>query len=296
MDRALRERLLRRATNASVALALTLAVAKLLAFWLSGSVALLASAVDSALDSTASLLNALAVRYAMKPPDEDHRFGHGKSEPLAGLAQAVLICASGIFIIQHAIDRLLHPQPLEAVGLGVAVMVFAILGTLGLVAYQRRVVRATGSTAIQADALHYVSDLAANLGTIIALMLARFGWSQVDPWLGIAIALATLFGALSIGWQVFHVLMDRELPSDVQERIRAIALSHAEVRGLHALRTRQAGPTLLIQFHLELDPTLTLVEANRISHEVSSALAEAYPGADVLIHQDPAGGVLEAPS
>jgi ferrous-iron efflux pump FieF len=296
MDRALRERLLRRATTASVALAVTLAAAKLLAFWLCGSVALLASAVDSALDSTASLLNALAVRYAMKPADEDHRFGHGKSEPLAGLGQAVLICASGLFIIQHAIDRLLHPRPLEAVGLGVAVMVFAILGTLGLVAYQRRVVRATGSSAIQADALHYVSDLAANLGTIIALVLARFGWNQVDPWLGIAIALATLFGALSIGWQVFHVLMDRELPADVQERIRAIALGHAEVRGLHALRTRQAGPTLLIQFHLELDPTLTLVEANRISHEVSSALAEAYPGADVLIHQDPAGSALEAPS
>jgi ferrous-iron efflux pump FieF len=212
------------------------------------------------------------------------------------LGQAVLICASGLFIIQHAIDRLLHPRPLEAVGLGVAVMVFAILGTLGLVAYQRRVVRATGSSAIQADALHYVSDLAANLGTIIALVLARFGWNQVDPWLGIAIALATLFGALSIGWQVFHVLMDRELPADVQERIRAIALGHAEVRGLHALRTRQAGPTLLIQFHLELDPTLTLVEANRISHEVSSALAEAYPGADVLIHQDPASSALEAPS
>jgi ferrous-iron efflux pump FieF len=296
MDRALRERLLRRATTASVALAVTLAAAKLLAFWLCGSVALLASAVDSALDSTASLLNALAVRYAMKPADEDHRFGHGKSEPLAGLGQAVLICASGLFIIQHAIDRLLHPRPLEAVGLGVAVMVFAILGTLGLVAYQRRVVRATGSSAIQADALHYVSDLAANLGTIIALVLARFGWNQVDPWLGIAIALATLFGALSIGWQVFHVLMDRELPADVQERIRAIALGHAEVRGLHALRTRQAGPTLLIQFHLELDPTLTLVEANRISHEVSSALAEAYPGADVLIHQDPASSALEAPS
>jgi ferrous-iron efflux pump FieF len=296
MDRALRERLLRRATNASVALALTLAVAKLIAFWLSGSVALLASAVDSALDSTASLLNALAVRYAMKPADEDHRFGHGKSEPLAGLAQAVLICASGLFIIQHAIDRLLHPQPLEAVGLGVVVMVFSILGTLGLVAYQRRVVRATGSSAIQADALHYVSDLAANLGTIIALILARFGWKQVDPWLGIAIAVATLFGALSIGWQVFHALMDRELSTDVQERIRAIALSHGEVRGLHALRTRQAGPTLLIQFHLELDPTLTLVEANRISHEVSSALVEAYPGADVLIHQDPAGSALEAPS
>jgi ferrous-iron efflux pump FieF len=289
-----RERLMRRVTNASVATALTLALAKFLGFWLCGSVALLASAVDSALDSTASLLNALAVRYALKPADDDHRFGHGKSEALAGLAQAVLICASGVFIIQHAVDRLLHPRPLVAVALGIAIMTFAMLATLALVVYQRRVVRETGSLAIQADSLHYVSDLAANLGTIVALALARFGLGQFDPWLGIAIALGTLYGALTIGWQVFHVLMDRELPADVQERIRAIALGHAEVRGLHALRTRQSGPTLLIQFHLELDPSLTLVEANRIAHEVSDLLEEVFPGADVLIHQDAAGTAFEA--
>lgn len=282
-----RARSLRRVTNAAVAVASTLALAKLLVWWRSGSVALLASAVDSALDTSASLLNALAVRYALKPADDDHRFGHGKSEALAGLAQAALITGSAGFIVVHALDRLLHPRPLQSVAASLAVMVVATGATLGLVIYQRKVAQRTGSTAIKADALHYVSDLASNTAAILALGCARFGWTQIDAWLGIAIALATLYGALSIGREVFQILMDRELPVDVQERIRTIALAHAEVRGLHALRTRRSGPTTLIQFHLELDPALSLVDANRIAHEVSRALDREFPGADVLIHQDP---------
>lgn len=283
-----RERVLRQATSAAVAVALTLAVAKIVAVWLSGSVALLASALDSALDASASLINALAVRYALKPADAEHRFGHGKSEALAGLAQALLISGSGAFVIQRAIDRLLHPQPLAATGLGLAVMLFALLATMGLVLLQRRAIRLTGSHAIKADALHYVSDLAANLAAILALLLAPLGYPRADGWLAIAIAIATFYGALVIGWEVFQILMDHELPVDEQERIRKIALAHGEVRGLHALRTRRSGPTTLIQFHLELDAQLSLLEANRVAHEVSASLERAFPGADVLIHQDPA--------
>lgn len=282
-----RQRVLRQVTSAAVAVALTLAIAKLVAVWLSGSVALLASALDSALDASASLINALAVRYALKPADAEHRFGHGKSEALAGLAQALLISVSGAFVIQRAIGRLLHPQPLAATGPGLAVMLFALLATLGLVLLQRRAIRLTGSQAIKADALHYVSDLASNLAAILALLLAPLGYPQADGWLAIAIALATFYGALVIGWEVFQILMDHELPVDEQERIRKIALAHGEVRGLHALRTRRSGPTTLIQFHLELDAQLSLVEANRVAHEVSASLERAFPGADVLIHQDP---------
>jgi ferrous-iron efflux pump FieF len=286
MDRA---RLLRRVTNAAVAVAATLAVVKFVAYWASGSLAVLASAIDSALDACASLLNAVAVRYALKPADAEHRFGHGKSEALAGLAQCCLICGSAVFVIWHAVERLLQPQPVAALAVSFAVMCFSLALTLGLVAYQRRVIRLTGSTAVRGDALHYLSDVASNATAILAVLLARFGMHGADPWLGIVIALVTLYGALQVGREGFQMLMDRELSTDVQARIREIALAHRQVLGLHGLRTRQSGQTPLIQFHLELDPTLSLIEANRVAHEVSLALDREFPGADVLVHQDPAG-------
>jgi ferrous-iron efflux pump FieF len=289
----IRARMLRQATTASVVVAIALALVKFVAVWLSGSVALLASALDSALDASASLVNAAAVRYALKPADAEHRFGHGKSEALAGLAQACLITGSGTFVILRASERLAHPQPIAATGVSFVILVIALFATLGLVLYQRRAIRLTGSHAIKADALHYASDLASNLAALLAVVAAHLGFLQADAWFAIAIALATFYGALAIGWEVFQILMDRELPIETQERIRVIVLSHDEVKGLHALRTRRSGSTMLIQFHLELDPELSVLKSNRIVHEVSRALEQALPGADVLIHQDPAG---EAPA
>lgn len=288
-DMAERERLLRWATNASVCTAIALGLCKVVAFWLSGSVAVLASLVDSALDGSASILNALAVRYAMKPADEDHRFGHGKSEALAGLAQALLIGASGGFILRHAIARMLHPQPLREVTVSLVVMSISLAATIALVLFQTNVVRKTDSTAVKADALHYVSDIGANMATILAVAMAPLGWSRLDPVFGIVIALITMYSAISIGWETFHVLMDRELPAEAQQRIRGIVLAHDKARGLHDLRTRRAGPNTLIQFHLELDGDMSLNEANHIAHEVTNALTSEFPGADVLVHQDPSG-------
>ncbi len=284
-----RAHLLRLATNASVATALSLAAAKAVAWSFTGSVAVLASLVDSLMDTGASLLTALAVRYALKPADDDHRFGHGKSEALAGLAQAIFITGSAAFLIFHAIDRLLHPHRLDAVAAGIVVMGVSMVATLALVIFQRHVVRETGSAAIKVDALHFVSDLATNFGTIIALALAGFGFDRVDPVLGIAIAATTAYGALRIGLETFQVLMDRELPTEVQERIRSIVLAHGEVVGVHDLRTRQSGPTTLIQFHLEMDGQISLNDAHRISDEVETAIRKVFPGADVVIHEDPAG-------
>jgi ferrous-iron efflux pump FieF len=281
-------RLVRQATMAAVVVAVALAVAKLIAVWLSGSVALLASALDSALDASASMINAVAVRYAQKPADDDHRFGHGKSEALAGLAQTLLITGSGVFVVQHAIARLIHPRPLQLTGAGLVILVVALLATLALVLFQRHAVRVTGSQAVKADALHYASDLASNSAAIIALALARAGVVQADPWLAIIIALATFYGAVAIAREVLQVLMDRELPAQTQQRIRFIVLSHGDVRGLHALRTRRSGPTTLIQFHLELDPQMPIRDAERVANEVAGLLECEFHGADVLIHQDPA--------
>jgi ferrous-iron efflux pump FieF len=284
-----RAKLLRRATHASVAVAVTLVFAKLVAWKLTDSAAVLASLVDSALDAAASLVNLLAVRFALKPADEDHRFGHGKSEALAGLAQAASIVASAAFVTIHAIDRLSHPQPLAAVPVGIGVMVFSIVLTFALVRYQRRVIRETGSTAIRADSLHYAGDVATNATTLLALGLSLWGYPQLDPILALVIAASILYGAVRIAWDTFAVLMDHELPVTVQERVRSIALAHAEVVGVHDLRTRQSGPTTLIQIHLEMDGGLSLHDAHRIADEVENALLQAFPGADVVIHQDPVG-------
>lgn len=281
--------LLRRVTAASVGLALFLVIAKALAWWLTGAASVLASLVDSALDAGASLINLLAVRWALKPADDGHRFGHGKSEPLAGLAQAALITGSAGFVGAHAIERLTHPQPLAALPIGLAVMALSIVLTLALVGYQRHVIRVTNSTAVRADSLHYVGDLASNSASLIALALAQRGMPQLDPLFAIAIALLTFYGALRIGWDTFQMLMDHELPAAVRDRVRAIALEHAQVVGVHDLRTRQAGPTTLIQFHLEMDGGLSLRDAHRIADEVESAVLRAFPNADVVIHQDPAG-------
>ncbi len=280
-------RLLRLATSASVLTAGALIAAKLVAWLLTGSVSLLASLVDSLMDAAASLLNLFAVRYSLKPADAEHRFGHGKAEALAGLAQATFIAGSALFLVLHAVDRLLHPRPLEQLGVGLAVMLFAIAATLGLLAIQRHVIRRTGSTAIRADSLHYVTDLLTNSAIVLALVLAQLGWPGLDPVFALGIAGYILYSAWHIGSEAFELLMDRELPEAIQQGIRATALANPEVRGLHELRTRRSGQVTFIQLHLELDDGLDLLSAHRIGDQVDAAIRALVPGAEVLIHKDP---------
>lgn len=289
-----RERLLRRATNASVGTAAALILGKTIAWLITGSVSVLASLIDSLMDSAASVINLVAVRYSLKPADEEHRFGHGKSEALAALAQATFIAGSALFLIIHAIDRLLYPRPLKDLGVGIAVMVFATVATAALVTYQRYVVRETRSAAIRADSLHYVTDLLTNLSIIVALGLAAGGWPGLDPVFAISVALYILYSAWQIGFEAFHVLMDRELP-EVQEEVRRLALSNPDVRGVHDVRTRQSGHRQIVQLHLELDDQLPLIQAHAIAQQVDRAIRAAYPEADIIIHQDPMGLGVEDP-
>ena len=201
-------RLMRLATRAALATALLLALAKAVAWWLSGSVSLLAGLTDSLLDGAASLLNLIAVHYALRPADEDHRYGHGKAEALAGLAQALFVGASAVLVAVQAIERLQHPQPLGAQTLGIAVMLLSLAMTVALLLFQRHVVRVTGSTAVRADSLHYRSDLLLNSGILLALVLAGFGWQRLDPLFGLGIAAYILWSAVSIVREAVAVLMD----------------------------------------------------------------------------------------
>ncbi len=279
--------LLKLASIASVLTAGFLIVAKLAAWSVTGSVSLLASLVDSVMDSIASLINLFAIRYALQPADEDHRFGHGKAEPLAGLAQAAFIAGSAIFLVFHAIDRLRYAHSLDQVGIGIWVMVLAIVMTLGLLAVQRYVIRKTDSTAIRADSLHYLTDLLTNVSVLVALYLSTLGWTWADPVFAIAVAIYIFYSAFQIGHEAFQQLMDRELPEDILEQIQETAMSHPEVNGTHEMRTRQAGHTRFVQLHLELDANLPLKDAHEIADQVEAEILAFLPGAEVLIHQDP---------
>jgi len=282
-----KSRLLHLATYASVATALVLIVTKLVAWFLTGSVSILASLVDSVMDSVASLINLAAVRYSLQPPDAEHRFGHGKAESLAGLAQAAFICGSAIFLVLHAIDRIRFPHAVEELTIGIGVMLVAIVLTLGLLAIQKHVVARTGSTAIKADALHYTTDVFTNASIIAALYLSSLGWSWADPVFAIIIAIYIFYSAIQIGTEAFQLLMDRELPEDVQQQIIDIALGHHKVRGIHDLKTRQSGQTRFVQIHVEMDDDLPLIQAHQVADEVEAAINVVMPDAEILIHQDP---------
>jgi ferrous-iron efflux pump FieF len=282
--------LMRRATVASVAVAIALTVIKLAAFLLTGSVALLASLVDSGVDALASVLNLLAVRHALTPADREHRFGHGKAEPLAGLGQAAFIAGSGLFLAFEACARLLHPRLPEHAMTGIAVMVASIVATTALVLYQRYVIRATGSLAIRADALHYAGDVLVNLGVIAALLIGSiFGVPSADPLIALVIAGFILKSAREIIGQSLAQLMDRELPDATRARIREIAMAHPLVRDVHELRTRESGRTTFIQLHLEMDGALSLYRAHAVADAVTDALLAEFPNAEIIVHEDPAG-------
>ncbi|ANC01603.1 ferrous iron transporter [Pseudomonas putida] len=281
------QRLLRLATRASLTVASILVLAKAIAWWLSGSVSLLAGLTDSALDAVASFLNLLAVHYALRPADDDHRFGHGKAEALAGMAQALFIAVSAVLIGFQAVERLQTPQPLGDTGAGIAVMLLSLVLTVALLAFQLKVIRITGSTAVRADSLHYRSDLLLNGSILLALLLAGFGWPQLDALFGLGIALYILWSALQIARESTSILMDQELPADIGERMQELALAIPGVKGVHDLRTRVSGSHWFVQLHLELPGVLPLHEAHALCVKASEAIRERYPRADVMVHADP---------
>ncbi|MBO3275203.1 cation diffusion facilitator family transporter [Pseudomonas schmalbachii] len=280
-------KLLRLATLASLSVACILIVTKAIAWWLSGSVSLLAGLTDSLLDGAASFLNLLAVHYAIRPADDDHRYGHGKAESLAGLAQALFIAVSALLIAAQAVSRLQHPEPLEATGWGIAVMVLSLVLTAALLAFQRKVVKATGSSAIRADSLHYRSDMLLNSSILVALVLASYGWHWLDPLFGLGIALYILWSSLHIARESVTVLMDEELPTEVSERMYQLVRSVPGVLGAHDLRTRISGTHWFVQLHLELPGELTLSRAHTLCDEAVLAIHREFPRAEVLVHADP---------
>ncbi len=287
---------MRAATYAAVAVASVLIVVKFAAWLLTDSVALLSTLIDSVLDAGASVVNLLAVRHALQPADREHRFGHGKAEPLAGLGQAAFITGSALFLVIEAGGRLFDPQPVQRGWVGIGVMIFAIVLTFALVRYQKHVVSHTESVAINADSLHYTGDLLINGSVIVSLLLAMyFGWTIVDPIFAIAIAAYLVYNAWNIARESFNLLMDREFPEEDRERIKLLCREHPGVLDMHDLRTRSSGQQQFIQLHLEIDGNMPLFKAHAIGDAVEARIREAFPCAEVIIHHDPAGLQEEHP-
>lgn len=281
-----------RAALASVSAATLLLALKSYAAWATGSVAMLGSLADTALDLLASMVTLFAVRVAAQPADREHRFGHGKAEALAALAQIVLISISAIGIGWRAIDRLIAHERTANADYGIAVSIVAILVTLALVAYQRSVVRRTGSVAIRTDNVHYQSDLLLNLSVIAALALDQYaGFPSADPLFGLAIALWLMWGAWRASTQALDQLMDREWPDEKRMRFLAIASSRPEAKGIHDLRTRSSGTHDFAQFHIWIDPEMSVAAAHEVVEAIEGDLAREFPGCEVLIHLDPEGQV-----
>jgi ferrous-iron efflux pump FieF len=284
--------LTRRAALASVSTALFLLALKTYAAWVTGSVAMLGSLADSGLDVLASLITLYGVRIAAEPADRDHRFGHGKAEALAALAQVGIIAFSALAIGWSAVDRLLARQATANAEYGIGVSLVAIVTTLGLLAYQRRVVARTGSVAIGTDYVHYQSDLLLNLSVIAALVLDQLlGLTGADPLFGIAIALWLLWGAWRASSRAVDQLMDKEWPEEKRRRFVEVAARHPALKGLHDLRTRTSGAHDFVQFHVWVDPGMSVAEAHRVMDEVEHKLQAEFPGVEILIHIDPVGQV-----
>ena len=289
-----RARLIRSAAFASIAMALSLAVLKGWAVWQTGSTAMLGSLADTTLDLVASVATLIGVWVAAQPADESHRFGHGKAEALAAMFQVILIVLSAGAIAFRAVLRLAEGVRTQAAAEGIGVSAIAILATLALLAWQRHVIRQTGSVAIRADNVHYQSDLLLNLAVIAALAIDQYlGFAEADPLFGLGIAAWLLWGAWRASTEAVEQLMDREWPEEKRLRFVECAARHPELSKLHDLRTRTSGNRDFAQFHVDMPAAMSVAEAHAIIERVEQDLCREFPDLELLIHIDPEGHVDE---
>jgi len=279
-----------RAALISLSLAAVLTGLKLAGAIVTGSVALLSTLLDSVADVAAVLLTLVAVAIARRPADHEHRFGHGKAEGLSALGQMAFILLSAGAVLASAVDRMASNRPVRETEVGVAVMAVSAVLTVGVVLYQQRVVRRTGSQAIAAARANFTGDLAVSAGIIATLVLVdATGETWLDPSMAFVVAAYLVRNAWVLWNGAADVLLDRELPDEERERIHQVVLRHPETHGIHDVRTRTTGMTRFVELHLELEGGLTLERAHEVVSEVEAEIAAALPGAEVLIHPEPAG-------
>ena len=286
--------LTRSAALASVAMALVLVGLKIWAAWTTGSTAMLGSLADTALDLFASIITLFGVRYAAMPADDEHRFGHGKAEARAAMVQLMLISVSAIWIGWRSVERWMAGAVTADAEYGIGVSIIAIVLTLGLLAWQRRVVARTGSVAIATDSLHYQSDVALNLAVIAALVLdAMLGLRGADPLFGIGIAAWLLWGAWRSTSNVLDQLLDREWPVERKRALLDALADFPEAATIHLLKTRTSGAQEFVQFHLWFPRDTSIAVAHQVMVLMEERIEALFPGVEVMIHAEPEDDVLE---
>ncbi|KEQ15081.1 cation diffusion facilitator family transporter [Endozoicomonas numazuensis] len=282
------EKLMKLASVASVATAAILIIVKIAAWFMTGSLSVLATLLDSVMDVIASIITLVAVKIALEPADEEHRFGHGKAEYLAVLAQSAFISGSAIILFLSAIDQLLgEGNSIDNESVGMTVMLFSIVATLMLLAIQSYVVKKTGSAAIAADSMHYRVDLLTNVSVIIALYGVSQGYFYLDPTFALLISIYMLISVGKMAWDAAQQLMDHSLPEHLVHKIESIVLAIEGVRGIHEMRTRISGRVPFIQMHIDLNGDQSLREAHDIGQAAEDAIMEFLPNADIIVHLDP---------
>jgi cation diffusion facilitator family transporter len=283
------------ASRVSLAVAIALVAVKFGAWIATGSVALLASAIDALVDTASSLVTLFGVRYAGQPPDHDHRFGHGKGEAIAGFTQSAFLAGAAVVLAFQSIQRFWFPQRPMSLDIGVWVIAGSLIAAGALVVMQTWVVKKTGSTAIAADRAHYLTDVAVNTGVLMALGVTKYtGWERADPAFAFVISGYILWNARHIARDALTQLLDRELPDEDREHIKSVVLGCVGVRNMHDLRTRHAGDRIFVEFHLEVDGNLTVGQGHDIGDRAEAAVAELLPGiVEVTGHLEPFGIVDE---
>lgn len=246
--------------------------------------------IDSLADIFASSVTFIAVKISSQPADSNHRYGHGKAEAISALIQSAFVAGSGIFVMYDGISRFITPVKVEQTGIGIAIMLISLFGTLALIAFQKYVTRHTASQAIEADSAHYTVDVATNLSIIVTLVVVKFlGWSWFDTLTAFAVSAYLLYNAYKLARDAVGLLTDRELDDEIRLNIKKIVLGHDFAHDIHDLRTRDLGGEYMFEFHLELDGALSLYQAHDYTDEVEKALLKAYPNAQIIVHEDPAG-------
>ena len=284
------EPLVKSASIASLLVASTLIILKYYAWVTTSSVSMLGSLADSLIDFLASIVVFIAITYSFLPADEKHRFGYGKSEGLAAFIQSVLIGISGFYVLVEAIIRLLNPSQIKQPNIAIWIILVSIALTIALIMYQKYVVKKSQSMAIKSDQYHYLTDTYINISVLFSIVIA--GWTKfilIDAVVGLLISGMILYTAFILLKQSFKILLDQEIQSSHRDQIRNIALKHPQVLGFHDLRTRDTGQKYIIQFHLELDPNMSLLESHKITDEVTGNILDVYPNTELIIHTDPLG-------
>lgn len=280
---------------AAISIAGILIIIKAVAYYYSESAGVLSSLTDSVVDSLVSMMALASIYYASRPADEDHRWGHGKMEAVSALLQAAMIAGGGVFLIFESLGRFIVPVPVSHQMLGVGVMIASIILSVGLVMIQKNALKKTHSLAVEADSAHYGSDVLINGGVLVVLLLSYYGAPHwIDPLFALGVAL--FLGKLSweIAIKAINMLMDRELPESDREKIISIIMSQSGVIDMHDLRTHQSGNNAVMSFDIDVNPDLMLKAAHDIAREVEKALLKEFPGAEILIHVDPAGAPADS--